>query len=59
MAEGDTTKLVGDSPGGARRSHSYTQPFELEMSSSHYTSGLHRVRNSEWNLLIKYSYLKY
>ena len=41
--EGDTTHLVGDNPGAARRSTSYTQPFEFEHSSQHYTAGLHRV----------------
>lgn len=41
--EGDTTHLVGDNPGAARRSTSYTQPFEFEQSSQHYTAGLHRV----------------
>ena len=46
MAEGDTTRLVGDNPGVARRSNSYTQPFEFsaELSSKHYTAGIHRVR---------------
>ena len=57
MADGDTTKLVGNAPGSTKRSNSYTQPYEFSAevnTSKHYTAGLHRVGQTSSVMIQKY-----